>query len=191
MKNYNVKSIVITIAVTIFFSACKKDKVETPAPVEQELITTLKLIVTNNEGFNKTFTYKIENGFGSTSQGSIVKDDVVLDAGKTYDVEVQLLNEKKSPAEDVTEEVKEENTAHLFLYESTPVSGSGSLTFSEGNKDNNGSPFNQKIKCAAGGAGNGSLTVTLKHEPANKAASKPDDAGGETDVEAVFTVKLQ
>lgn len=191
MKNNIVKYTVFSACFAMAFAACKKDKVETPAPVEQELITTLKLKVTNSDGFDKTFVYKIENGFGSTTQGSITKDDVVLAPNKTYNVEVQLLNEKASPVEDITSEVINENDEHLFLFQSTPVSGNGSIATSDGSKDKNGSPFNQTIKFTTGGAGSGSLDVTLKHQPTNKAATTPDGAGGETDVEATFNIKLQ
>lgn len=191
MKNNMMKYALIAAIATVFFIACKKDEVITPTPVEQELITTLRLTVTNNEGFNKTFIYKVENGFGSTTQGIVTKDDIVLASDKQYDVEVQLLNEKKTPAEDITEEVKAESNDHLFLFQSVPAAGSGSITFSEGNKDGNGNAFNQKIKFKAGGAGTGAVTITLKHEPTDKAAATPDAAGGETDVEAVFNVKLQ
>lgn len=191
MKNNIIKYATIAALATVSFTACKKDEVTTPAPVEQELITTLKLTVTNNEGFNKTFTYKVENGFGSTTHGTVTKDDVVLAPGKQYDVEVTLLNEKETPAEDLTEEVKNESNEHLFLFQSAPITGAGSISFSDGNKDDNGNPLNQKIKFTTATAGTGVLTVTLKHEPTNKAATNPDAAGGETDVEAVFTVKLQ
>ncbi|MBL7684231.1 MAG: hypothetical protein JNK00_12800 [Flavipsychrobacter sp.] len=191
MKNNMMKYALIAAIATVFFIACKKDEVITPTPVEQELITTLRLTVTNNEGFNKTFIYKVENGFGSTTQGIVTKDDIVLASDKQYDVEVQLLNEKKTPSEDITEEVKAESNDHLFLFQSVPAAGSGSITFNEGNKDGNGNAFNQKIKFKAGGAGTGAVTITLKHEPTDKAAATPDAAGGETDVEAVFNVKLQ
>lgn len=191
MKNNIIKYATIATLAAVSFTACKKDEVATPTPVEQELITTVKLNVTNGEGFNKTFVYKVENGFGSTTQGTVTKDDIVLAPGKQYDVEVTLLNEKKSPAEDVTEEVKNESNDHLFLFQSTPVTGAGSVSFSDGNKDGNGNPLNQKIKFTTATAGTGALTLTLKHEPTNKAATTPDAAGGETDVEAIFNVKLQ
>lgn len=191
MKNNIIKYATIAALAAVSFTACKKDKVATPTPVEQELITTVKLIVTDGAGFNKTFVYKVENGFGSTSQGTITKDSVLLMPNKSYNVEVQLLNEKSSPAEDVTAEVKNENTEHLFLYQSNPASGAGSLVFSDGNKDDNGNAFNQTGKFKTDAAGNGTLTITLKHQPTNKAATTPDAAGGETDVEAIFNVKLQ
>jgi hypothetical protein len=103
-------------------------------------------------------------------------------------VEVFILNETKTPAENITEEVISESADHLFIYESNPAE---LLTFSNGSKDAANIPFNQRIVFTSGAAGNGELLVTLKHLPTNKAATKAADAGGETDVEASFVVKVQ
>lgn len=191
MKNNIIKYSTIVATAILSLTACNKEKVATPTPVEQELITTVKLVVTDGTGFNKTFVYKVENGFGSATQGTITKDSILLAPNKTYNVEVLLLNEKATPSTDETAEVKEENTEHLFLYQSAPASGAGSIVFSDGSKDDNGNAFNQTGKLKTDAAGNGTLTITLKHQPTNKAASSPDAAGGETDVEANFNVKLQ
>ncbi len=189
MKNI-LKSASLILASAAIFTACNKPD-DAPKPVEQELITTMKLIVTGSDGFNKTFTYKVENGFGNTTAGSVVKDSIILAANKTYDVEVQLLNEKEEPAENITEEVVAESEEHLFLFQSTPASGAGSITTADGSKDAAGNPLNQKIKFVTGSTGAGALTVTLKHEPTNKNAATPDAAGGETDVEAAYDVTIQ
>lgn len=182
---------IILLAASTMFTACKKEQLPTPAPVEQELITTVRLIVTNNSGFNKTFNYKVDNGFGSAAQGNVQIDDVILAPGTEYNVEVQVWDESKDPAENITEEVIEEAHHHLFVFQSNPATGAGSVSFSNGNKDDENEPLNQKITFTTGAAGSGSLTVTLKHEPTNKNAATPDEAGGETDAQAIFPVKLQ
>ncbi len=184
-------ALLLTITV---ISSCKKDDnpiVTTPEPVELEVITTVRLVVTNSTGFNKTFNYKVDNGFNSTTPGTPVIDNVTLAPNTTYNVSVQVWNEAESPAEDVTEEVKEENKEHLFVLESTPNSGAGSIAFSNGSKDDDGAPLNQTIDFTTDAAGNGSLTVTLKHEPTDKNATTADAAGGETDAKAIFPVVIQ
>ncbi len=182
---------IAALTATTIFTACKKEELPTPQPVEQELITTVRLIVTNNSGFNKTFNYKVDNGFGSAAQGNVQVDDVVLAPGTDYDVEVQVWDESKNPAENITEEVIAESHHHLFIFQSNPATGAGSISFSNGSKDDENEPLNQKITFTTGAAGNSSLTVTLKHEPTNKNAATPDEAGGETDAQAIFPVKLQ
>lgn len=190
MKRIQQIAIVALTASTIF-TACKKEEITTPAPVEQELITTVRLKVTNTSGFNQTFNYKVDNGFGSSTQGNVQIDDVVLAPATDYDVEVQVWDESKIPAENITEEVIAESHHHLFIFQSNPATGAGAISFSNGSKDDEGEPLNQKIQFTTGTAGVGTLTVTLKHEPTNKNAATPDEAGGETDAQAIFPVKLQ
>ena len=187
MNNIFKFAITSIAVVSIIFAGCKKDKVENPDVEEQELITTVKLHITGANSFDKTFTYKVENGFGMTSPGTITRDDIALAPNAEYNMEVHLLNEKENPADDITKEVIAEKNAHLFLFETTGTS----VTLTDGNKDNNGAPFNQTIKLKTGAAGAGNMTVILKHEPSNKNAVKAADAGGETDVEATFNVLIQ
>ena len=89
----------ILVAVTIFaFSSCDKKKnevIEQPEVHEHELITTIELVVTNGAGFNKTFHYKVSNGFGSANPATPEIEPVVLDANTTYNVEVEVLNEEE------------------------------------------------------------------------------------------------
>lgn len=189
MKYLNTKTITAVILTSIFFMACKQK--DTPIPEEQELITTLKLNVTGNGGFSKVFVYKIENGFGSTTQGTVHIDTLKLAPSTTYDVVVTLYNEKADPIEDITAEVLDECDVHLFLYNSTPASGNGSISTSNGNLDNNGKPFNQTVNLTTGGAGTGQLQVNLMHQPTNKMGTTPATSGGETDVEAIFPVVIE
>lgn len=191
MKNFKNIAIVTLMAATLAACEKKEDPIENPEPVEQELITTMQLVVTNSAGFNQTFTYKVDNGFGSSSQGEVTIDDVKLAPNTEYNVEMKVLNEAEDLAENITEEVIEESHHHLFVFESAPVTGAGSIAFMDGNKDDEGEPLNQTLKFMTGDAGNGSLTVTLKHEPTNKAATTADAAGGETDAQAVFPVMIQ
>lgn len=192
MKNVTNKILIAFTFIALLFAACTKpDDVENPQPVEQELITTVQLHVTGDSGFDKTFSYKVENGFGSTTQGNVSIDSIILAPGTIYDVEVKVLNEKESPAEDITEEVLEEKDEHLFLFVSAPSSGAGSITTQNGSKDNNNKPFNQVVEFHTGSNGTGALTVTLKHEPTNKDVTDPAAAGGETDAEAVFPVLIR
>ena len=182
----------VALFTSIAISSCKPDEnLPTPKPVEQELITTVRLTVTDNSGFNKVFNYKVDNGFGSATQGQISIDDVVLAPETEYKVKIEVLNEAENPAENITEEVIAESHHHLFVLESNPATGAGSLAFSNGNKDDEGMPLNQELTVTSGAAGTAVLTVTLKHEPTDKNATTADAAGGETDAQAVFPVVIQ
>lgn len=192
MTTKNITTLFATVfAFATLFTACKKDKVEHPDAHEHELITTVKLVVTNSDGFNQTFSYKVEHGFETPTPGQITKDALVLAPNTTYDVEINLLDEHEEPGENVTAEVISESEHHLFLYESDPASGAGSIAFSGGSLDTDGKPFNQKIKFTTGDAGTGKLTAILKHVPTDKTATTSAAAGGETDMEAVFDVQIK
>lgn len=180
----------IFLSATLIFTACKKPEINNPQPVEQELITTVRLIVTNNSGFNKTFNYKVEHGFNGSKPSTLTIDSILLAPATEYDVEIQVLDEAATPAKNITEEVIAESHHHLFIIQSNPLTGAGSIEFHDGSKDNEGGAFNQKGHFKTGTAGNGTLTVTLKHEPTNKNAATPDEAGGETDAQATFPVKV-
>ena len=183
---------IFAIAVfTISFTACKKDEVTEPVVVEEELITTLKINVTDSNNNSQSFVYKIENGFGSTTQGTIVIDTVKLMPDYIYSYTLEVLNESEDPAEDVTEEVLSERDEHLFFLSSNPSTGMGSVVMSEGSKDSQNLPFNQSGKLTTGSAGSGYLTITLLHAPTDKNGNSTAATGGETDAEAIFPVVLQ
>jgi hypothetical protein len=147
--------------------------------------------LTDTAGTATTFTYKVENGFGSTLPGTVQIDTVTLVSGRSYRAELAVLNEKASPAEDLTPEIISESDDHLFFLTISPSSGAGGLlTIIDMSTDNQNRLFAQKFGMVAGAAGSGSLTITLLHEPTNKSAGTVAGAGGETDLEATFPVRI-
>jgi len=178
------------ILTAILFTSCGKNN--DAIPVEQELITTIKLTLTNtaNASDVHTYTYKVENGFNNTTPGTVIADTLQMAANAAYTTSVQVLNEKSNPVENTTDEILSEQTVHLFLYNSLPVFGAGSVAFTNGNTDTNSKPFNLTGTLTAGSAGKGLLKLYLIHEPANKNGTTPDEAGGETDVASEFPVRV-
>lgn len=191
MKHSIYKIAAIALLSTAVFSSCKKG--EDAVPVEQELITTIKLTLTNAVDASDvhTYIYKVENGFNSSTPGTFIADTLQLTANTAYTTSVQVLNEKASPVENTTDEILEEQTKHLFLYNSVPITGAGSVVFTNGNTDTDGKPFNLTGTLTAGAAGSGKLNLYLMHEPTNKSGTTPDEAGGETDVASTFPVHIQ
>ncbi len=176
-----------SIVAGIAFASCEKDP-QTPVVSEPELITTLAVRLTDTTGFDSTFIYKVDAGFGSG--GSVRADTIVLRASRLYTARLTVLNEAVSPAEDVSAQISSEAGDHLFLYNADPASGAGSMQFVNGNKDGAGAPFNQTAVLQTGDPGPGRLTITLLHQPTNKAGTTPAAAGGETDLEAPFPVRI-
>jgi hypothetical protein len=149
------KSLFLSLSILslLTIAACNRD--DTPAPVEQELITTIRLIVKDSAGTARTFDYRVQNGFGSTSPGSIRVDSVVLPASPAhFNVEVRVLNESAQPAEDITDEIIAERDDHLFIVHATAEAGSSPIAFGSGSTDNAGRPFNQTLKLGEPGRRN-------------------------------------
>jgi len=192
MKNSIYKIAAIAVLAIPVFSSCNKGD-DNATPVEQELITTIKLTLTNatNTTDVHTYTYKVENGFNNAAPGTVIADTLQLTSNTAYTTSVQVLNEKASPVENTTDEILTEQTKHLFLYNSVPVTGAGSVAFSNGIKDTNGAPFNLTGTLTSGAAGSGKLNLYLMHEPVNKNGTTPDDAGGETDVASTYPVLIR
>ena len=110
-----------------------------------------------------------------------------LNANTTYDGSIVLLNETEDPAENITEEIEEEDLDHQFFY----TVGSGLDVAAEyGDADSQGNPLGLSFILNTGVASSGGLTFTLRHEP-NKPNTGLENAGGETDIEVTFDVTVE
>jgi len=176
----------VTVLFTILLASCSKDN-ETPEAVnEEELITTLKVtLVPASEGNTIILTTRDLDGDGPNEPVVTVSSN--LTAGVTYNGTIELLDETKSPADNITEEVEEEADEHQFFY----TIGSGlDVTATATNLDSEGNLLGTEFELTANTASSGSLTFTLRHEP-----TKPNDglssAGGETDIAATFSITVE
>lgn len=169
------------------FAGCSKDNAPTPVN-EEELITTVILEFTDNNGNMARFTYRDLDGTGPDT--AIVVNDTLL-ANTNYSASVTFLNESETPAEDITEEVREEGADHQLFFGLTPILN---LSFEYADSDANQNPIGLLTNFSTGAASNGALSLTLRHEP-NKSASGVaegdiSNAGGETDVAVSFMVHI-
>ncbi len=182
-----IRLLAILFISSLAFTACDKDDPEIPN--EEELITTLfYILVPEGGGTTVTLTFRDLDGDGGNAP---TITGGTLQANKTYAGAIRLLNEQESPAEEITEEIEEEDAEHQFFFTSS-VSG---LTISYDDSDGGGNPVGLKTKLTTTTAGSGNITIILRHEP-NKTASGVSagniaNAGGETDIEVTFNVNVQ
>ncbi len=111
-----------------------------------------------------------------------------LKSGIPYVGTVQFLNESQTPAENITEEVLEEADEHQVFY----IFGGGldaSVTY--GDMDVDGNPIGLQFTLTPGMVGTGNVTVVLRHEPKKPNDGTLSDAGGETDISAVFNLTIE
>ncbi len=181
-----VKFLATAIFATLLFVSCSNDD-DTPEPVnEEEVITTLTVTLTPNGGGTPiTLQNRDLDGDGPNAPVITVSGD--LTAGVIYNGSIVLLNETESPAEDITEEVKEEAEEHQFFY---TIGGAIDLTTDYSDFDGDENPLGTQFALTAGAASSGTLTFTLRHEP-TKPNTGLGDAGGETDIAATFNVTVQ
>jgi hypothetical protein len=180
-------SISILAAISASFYGCNDE--DPIIPNEEEVITTLVYTLTPSGGGDDV-VLRFEDLDGDGGNQPVVTVDT-LEPGTTYTGTVQVLNESESPAEDITEEVKEEGVDHQFFY----VSSLSDVTISYSDQDSKGNPIGIQTEVSTGAADVGTLAVVLRHEP-NKIADGVKDgdianAGGESDIEVVFPLYVR
>jgi hypothetical protein len=136
-------------------------------------------------GTTNTVTATFRDPDGEGGNAPVKFDEIVLKPNAVYNTTITLLDESKTPAEDITEEIEEEADDHQFFY--TPTAGLN-VTIAYEDKDSKQLPLGLKTKMTTGAASTGKLKVTLKHQ----AGTKNNNINtGETDVELDFTTKVQ
>ena len=166
-------------------ASCSKDDDPLPEVVnEEEVITTMEVTLTSGAS---VITLKTQDLDGDGPNAPVVTVSGNLAAGTTYDGVMRFLNELESPAENITEEVEEEDLEHQVFF----TVGSGlDVTTEYSNFDSAGNNLGTQFKLTAGSASSGNLTFSLVHEP-----TKPNtglaSAGGETDIDATFSITIE
>lgn len=174
------------LAATALFISCDDDD---PVVInEEETITTVIYELENVADANDvvTLTYVDTDADGPIAPTTTVSGP--LTAGATYEGDIEFLDETDpNDVEDITEEVEEEDDEHEVFY----VVSTADVTIVKNDVDGDGNPLGLETTATVGSTtGTGTLTIVLRHEP-----MKPNtglaDAGGETDVEAVFNIDVQ
>jgi hypothetical protein len=212
MKKMKTKIMTIVALSLLVFAACKKDKKEDPAPAApnnptntSEVITTMKIIIKDSvsglEITGSPFIFKDADGDGGSAGGFLpnaMDSLITLNDTSTYFAEIILLDETKSPADSISNEVVEEGQEHMFFFEQLNPTGTPYTTMltSSGVKiiyldlDANSRGIGQQFKIRTYGNTTGTqhpFRVTLRHQPGTKDGTF---APGETDVEIKFKVKV-
>ena len=189
MKNSKILAIAL---VSIFtFSSCSDDD-DKPTPVlEEEVITTVTAVFTPVGG-GAAITLQSRDLDGDGPNDAIISVSGKFAQGTTYNGILTFLNETVNPAEDITEEIKELALEHQIFYQKTGTINSISYDGTE-DKDSKGNPIG--LKSVFKPNENGTLTITLIHEP-NKSASGVAEgditnADGTTDAKVTFDIVVE
>ena len=175
----------ISILCLAFFASCSDDD-DTPAPViEEEVITTMTLTLTP-QGGGTPVIFQTQDLDGDGPEAPDVTEGT-LQANTTYTGSVQVLNELESPAEDITLEVEELDNEHQFFY---LFSGGAVATVDYNDFDDNNNPVGLSITLTTNDPSSGNLTVNLIHLPKKPNNGTLSDAGGESDISAIFDFEV-
>ncbi len=181
MKNFTK---IIAVSLLLGLGSCKDKEIE-PAE-ENELITTVKLNFENG-GVTKTFKYSDPDGDGGKAP---TIEKISLAPNKSYILTIELLDESKSPALNIGNEVAEEADEHLFIYTPSP---SNLLTYTYDDKDSKNLGIGLKGGVLTNSAGSGMLKVQLRHQPpVNGVATKNGTATpGSDDINIDFSLEVK
>ena len=104
-----------------------------------------------------------------------------------YTGKVELLDETKTPAGDISAEVKKEANDHLFVYKQV-VESPQIIKIDISDKDSKNLPVGLEFTFTALNKGTGKLNVVLKHQPGEKNGT-PGPGDEDVNVEIPFISK--
>ena len=151
---------------------------------EGEVITTVRMVFTDsaNSADVRTFEFNDPDGPGGNPPQRL--DTIYLQTGKTYLVELRFIDASKSPAHDITHEIREEAKEHIVCFTDAGSNLSILRTDSDGTH-----PIGLSSKWKAPELNsNGKVRVQLKHQPGVKNGQCEP---GDTDVEVEFPVRVR
>ncbi len=182
--NFNPKTVLGLLAAGLLTVSCSNDDDDPEVINDEEVITTMNVTLTAASG---NITLQSQDLDGDGPNAPVIDISGNLAANTTYSGSIELLNETESPAEDITEEVAEEDDEHQFFF-----SASGAVTGTDyADADGDGNPLGILFTLTTGDPGNGTLQITLRHEPKKPNDGSLSDAGGETDIAQTFNVVIQ
>lgn len=220
MKTKMKKTIKIALALAVttgfIFFSCKKKKGDpvpqptttgNPAPNEQEIITTMRLIFTDGTT-TATYQFKDPDGDGGispfygpgTNSTSTQSDSVInLTANKSYTLNLLLLDETKIPVDTISNEVFEEGADHMIFFNqlsptappssSVTIAGTNlSIVYLDTDGASNPLPVGLLTKWVTGFTSpKKEILIELKHQPGTKNGTY---SPGDVDVAVPFKIKI-
>lgn len=188
MRKNSILMSALVLGLMATLTQCNKAENVTPAD-ENELITTVQLEFTPvGGGSAQTFTYNDPDGDGGNP--AVKFDTVSLMANTSYTLKMKVLDESKTPADNITEEVAKEKDEHLFVFTPDPAS---LLAYTYDDEDSRNFPVGLTGTAKTGAAGTGKLRVQLRHQPPiNGKIVKDGTTGpGSDDVNLNFNLKVK
>ena len=187
---------------SIIFTGCKKDddEVVPDKENEEEVITDVKLIFTNDANASDIVEARAQDPDGAGAQELQILDEINLEVSKSYTLTFEIMNNLDSPGEDIGAEIAAEDEEHQFFFSFsnnafTNPTGNGNIdTYSDplnyNDTDGNGNPIGLSTSwTTASTLTGGTFTVRLQHQPDLKTATSGAD-DGDTDIDLQFVLNI-
>ncbi len=205
MKNTHLLLYIFLFLAVGIFAGCGDDddnqmemEMEMENEEEEEISRVTLSFTPDNGGDPVTAVWFDADGEGS---GAPTIDNIELEEGITYTLNLELTNTLGTTDEDITVEIMEEDDEHMFFFSFTDgifsdPSGDGNVDnrmdpLNYNDQDDNGLPVGLSTTWTAGNAETvGEFNVVLKHQPDQKTATS-DVAVGGTDVDISFPINIQ
>ena len=156
------------LAIPFLYFSCDDDN-ETPDPInEEEVITTMIVTLVNHQNGSDVVTMQTQDLDGDGPNAPVITVSGPLTSGTSYAGSVQFLNEMEDPAEDITEEVQEEDDEHQVFFSASGVV----MEFVYMDFDGDGNPLGTQFVLAPISQGDGSLTCLLYTSPSPRDRQK-------------------
>ncbi|MEP6712084.1 MAG: hypothetical protein ABJA37_06700 [Ferruginibacter sp.] len=173
-----------SLLLLLVVNGCKKEETAVAPPLPgNEFLTTVKLVCTNagDPADIKTVSVKAIDGQPVDYSNATLN----LKKNSTYNVGVFFLDDTKTPAGDVTPDIKARQNYHLICF----VVTGANLTVTRTDLDTNtpALPIGLTDKFTTVGVSTGSLNVQLRHQPN---AKNGDCAPGSTDADVDFPINI-
>lgn len=190
MKKFLLHKLTTLLVLTLVFTACSDNDPEVVN--EEELITTVNITLTPQGGGNTVnLQFRDPDGPDGPLTPTATPPVGILQANTVYDGTIEFLDETKTPAEDITEEIEEEDEEHQIFYSFDTINATVEYT----DQDSNGNPVGLNFRVTTTTAASGVFRITLLHEPDKSApgvsTGDPTNAGGETDIFVTLLVEVQ
>lgn len=150
---------------------------------EGEVITTVQLLLSDSATGAPLGDFRFEDKDGPGGNDPSRLDTIYLDSGKATDVSLRFADVSSGTSKDITAEIRAEADQHIVCFKPAGVQLGITVTDSDGKY-----PIGLETRWKPGTAGNGTITVVLKHQPGSKNGSCDP---GDTDVEVVFPVQIR
>lgn len=167
--------------------SCRKDVMNPIDDSGHAAITTMTLKFNESGGITKEFSFDDPDGPGGNPP--VRFDTLQLTSGKSYSVEIVLLDKTKNPAVDVTPTILSAGHQHQFFFIGSNLNNVA-VTLTD--KDRIGYPIGLQSNWVipALGAQSGTMKVMLRHIVFGK-SNNTSPTAGHSDIQVDFPIKIQ